>query len=632
MLTSIATVCVSGTLELKLRAIAQAGFDGVEIFENDLLTAQKSPREIGALIRELGLKCTVFQPFRDFEGMPDNLRPRIFERLERKFDVMQELGTDLLLVCSNVSPVSMGDRSRITGDLRELGERAAKRGLRVGYEALAWGRHVSDHRDAWSIVHDVNHPSVGLILDSFHSLARGIPNESLRDIDPSRIFIVQLADAPLLQMDYLSWSRHFRNMPGQGDLPVADFVSTLLQRGYEGCCSLEIFNDRFRSSSASAIALDGHRSLTFLYDQVVRQLAPRFSVDLPPRARVRGVEFVEFAANETEVGQLEKMFVALGFTRAGKHRTKDVTRWRQNGVNFVLNSEPESFARAYDSMHGASVCALGLSVENVTSALKRAKGLQIGQFSQPIGPEEMPIPCIYGVGGSLIYLMEAGSESEVWDTDFVPDARGSSGHGAGLLRVDHVAQTMQHEEMLSWLLYYVSMFDVSKAPVLQITDPLGLVQTQSIESAEGGLRITLNGSASPQTLSARFLQGFHGAGVQHIALATTDIMATAKKLRELGLAVLPIPHNYYEDLEARFGLDQDTLQQLEEFNVLYDRDNDGEYFQLVSRAFAKRFFFEIVERRGYRGYGANNAAIRLAAQSRYRDDQNIGAAVIPVTH
>jgi 4-hydroxyphenylpyruvate dioxygenase len=620
MLTSIATVSISGTLELKLRAIAQAGFNGVEIFENDLLTAQQSPREIGTLLRELGLKCTLFQPFRDFEGMPDTLRPRVFERIERKFDVMEQLGTDLLLVCSNVSPVSSGDRSRIVADLHELGECAARRGLRVGYEALAWGRHVADHRDAWSIVREVNHPAIGLILDSFHSLARAIPNESLREIDPSRIFIVQLADAPLLQMDYLSWSRHFRNMPGQGELPVTEYMATLLQLGYQGAFSLEIFNDRFRSSSASAVALDGHRSLTFLYDQVVRQLAPRFAVRLPPRARARGVEFVEFAADETEVEQLEKMFVALGFSRAGKHRTKDVTRWKQNGINFVLNGEPESFARAYDNMHGASVCALGLSVENVTSVLERAKGLQIGQFSQPIGPGEMPTPSIYGVGGSLIYLMEAGSESEVWNTDFVAAEQKPPGHNAGLLRVDHVAQTMHHEEMLSWLLYYVSLFEVAKAPLVQIADPLGLVQSQAIESAEGGLRITLNGSASPQTLSSRFLQGFHGAGVQHIALATADIIATATRLRELGLAVLPIPHNYYEDVEARFGLDPQLLRQLEQFNILYDRDNDGEYFQLVSRAFAKRFFFEIVQRRGYRGFGATNAAIRLAAQSRYRAD------------
>ncbi|MBV8806638.1 MAG: sugar phosphate isomerase/epimerase, partial [Sinobacteraceae bacterium] len=308
MFTSIATCSISGTLELKLRSIAQAGFNGVEIFENDLLTAQKSPHEIGTLMRDLGLQCTLFQPFRDFEGMPANLRSRVFERMERKFDVMEQLGTDLLLVCSNVSPVSSGDRKQIVADFHELGERAAARGLRIGYEALAWGKHVADHRDAWSIVRETNHPAVGLILDSFHSLARRIPIESLHEIDPARIFIVQLADAPLLEMDYLSWSRHFRNMPGQGDLPVTDFVAALLERGYRGVLSLEIFNDSFRAGSASAVALDGHRALTFLYDEVARRLAPRFVPELPKRTRVRGVEFVEFAANETEVKQLEEMF------------------------------------------------------------------------------------------------------------------------------------------------------------------------------------------------------------------------------------------------------------------------------------------------------------------------------------
>src|SRR6185312_15976426 len=153
-------------------------------------------------------------------------------------------------------------------------------------------------------------------------------------------------------------------------------------------------------------------------------------------------------------------------------------------------------------------------------------------------------------------------------------------HGAGLLRIDHVAQTMQYEEMLSWLLYYQSLFELAKAPAVQIADPLGLVQSQAIESPEGGLRFTLNGSASNQTLSARFLQGFHGAGVQHIALATADIVATARRLKELGLATLPIPRNYYEDLEARFDLDAATLEALAELNILYDRDTDGEYLQL----------------------------------------------------
>lgn len=620
MFTSIATVSISGTLESKLRAIARAGFDGVEIFENDLLTSQGSASEAATLMRSLGLKCTLFQPFRDFEGMPDALRPRVFERIERKFDLMQELGTDLLLVCSNVSPVSLGDRGRIVADFVELGERAAQRGLRVGYEALAWGRHVADHRDAWSIVREVNHPAIGLILDSFHSLARNIPNESLRDIDPARIFIVQLADAPLMQMDFLSWSRHFRCMPAQGELPIVDYVATLLERGYAGVLSLEIFNDRFRSSSASEVALDGHRALTFLYDQVARRLAPRIAPELPSRARVRDVEFVEFAANESEVELLEALFKTLGFARSGKHRTKDVTRWRQNGINFVINSEPDSFARAYDAVHGASICALGVSVENVASAMRRAQGLQIRPFAHAAESNASPMSCVQGVGGSQLYLMEAGSQSRIWDTEFVPIAGDPVTADAGLLRIDHVAQTMQYEEMLSWVLYYVSLFDVAKAQLVQIADPLGLVQSQAIESPEGGLRLTLNGSASNHTLSARFLLGFHGAGVQHIALASADIFASARRLRELGLAMLPIPRNYYEDLAARFGLEETLLTQLAEFNILYDRDTDGEYFHLVSRAFAKRFFFEVVERRGYRAYGAANAAIRLAAQSRYRED------------
>jgi 4-hydroxyphenylpyruvate dioxygenase len=551
--------------------------------------------------------------------LPDPLRPRIFDRIERKFDLMQELGADLLLICSNVSPAALADRARIVHDFAELGERAAKRKLRVGYEALAWGRHVCDHRDAWSIVREVDHPSVGLILDSFHSLARKIPNESLRQIDPKRVFIVQLADAPVVEMDYLSWSRHLRNMPGQGELPIVEFVATLLERGYDGFLSLEIFNDRFRSASASTVAVDGHRSLTFLYDQVARRLAPTLAPEIPPRARVRGVEFVEFAANEDEAPKLEQLFSRLGFAPAGRHRTKDVTRWRQNGINFVLNAEPDSFARAYDAMHGASVCALGLSVENLKSAVSRADSLQVSRFSQPVGPGELDIPALHAVGSSLLYLLEAGDEDHIWESEFQMAGR-SLEAGAGLLRVDHIAQTMQHEEMLSWLLYYYALFDVSKAPLVEVADPVGLVQSQALHSADGGLRLTLNSSAAVQTLSSRFLLGFHGAGVQHIALATADILRSAARLEELGLETLPIPRNYYEDLEARFGLDEELLSQLAKFNVLYDRDTDGEYFQLYSRAFAKRFFFEFVERRDYRGYGAANAPIRLAAQSRYRDD------------
>jgi 4-hydroxyphenylpyruvate dioxygenase len=620
--TSIATVSISGRLDTKLRAIAEAGFDGVEVFENDLLTHDGgTARDVGRLMRELDLTCTAFQPFRDFEGMPEPMRARVFDRVERKFDVMEELGAKLLLVCSNVSPAALNDRARIVADFCELGERAQARGLRIGFEALSWGRWIYDHRDAWAVVRDVNHPAVGLILDSFHSLARKIPIESLPDIDPAKIFLVQLADAPMIEMDLLSWSRHFRNLPGQGDLAVAAYVALLRARGYDGPWSLEIFNDRFRASPAATTAVDGMRSLRYLEDQVTRRGGAGRGAALPPRVPCNGFEFIEFAANEEEVEPLSRMFAALGFTQSGRHRTKDVTRWTQHGVNFVINKEPESFARAYDNVHGASVCALGLSIADVEGAMQRAQALQIGSFTQPVGPGELQMPSIRAVGGSLLYFMEAGREAAVWEHEFAPAPAAQGARDAGLLRVDYVAQTMQYEEMLSWLLYYVSLFDVAKTAQVEIADPLGLVYSQAIESPDRKFRVTLSSSAAAQTLSARFLQGFLGAGVQHIALETRDILWTAARLRDYGLEILPIPPNYYEDLGARYDLSGPVLERLAASNILYDRDGEGECFQLYSRAFAKRFFFEIVERRNYQGYGGANAAVRLAAQSRYRSDR-----------
>src|ERR1044072_9020035 len=174
MKTSIATVSISGDFLEKLSAIAAAGFAGIEIFENDFLAFDGSAPHGARRVRRSGLSFTLFLPFRDFEGLPEPQRARAFDRAERKFDVMQELGTDLMLVCSNVSPVSLGGIDRAAQDFRELGERAARRNLRIGYEALAWGRHIHDHRDAWEIVRRADHPNVGLILDSFHTLARKI--------------------------------------------------------------------------------------------------------------------------------------------------------------------------------------------------------------------------------------------------------------------------------------------------------------------------------------------------------------------------------------------------------------------------------------------------------------------------
>ena len=619
MKASIATVSLSGTLEGKLRAVAEAGFGGVEIFENDLLGFPGTPREVGQLVRDLGMQVTLFQPFRDLEGMPVELRGRAFERMERKFDVMAELGTDLVLLCSNCSPQSLPDRSRMVDDLSELGERAARRSLRVGYEALAWGRHINDHRDAWSLVRDVNHPAIGLILDSFHSLVRKVPGASIGDIRAEKLFFVQIADAPWLDMDFLSWSRHFRNMPGQGELPLVDFAECIHRIGYEGWWSLEIFNDRFRAGSASGVALDGYRSLQLLHDQVAARPRSPVRPIMPPRVDVRGVEFIEFAASEEEAQALGGLIAQLGFRPVAQHRRKAVTRWQQGDINLVMNCEPEGLAHNFDAVHGASVCAIGLRVRDVPAALARAAALRIPRYEQAVRPDEMQIPSVRGVGGSLVYFIEEGTEASVWSHEFsAAPPQVAPQRGLGLLRTDHIAQTMQYEEFLSWLLYYVALFDVAKTPLLEIADTLGLVQSQAVESPDRSLRVTLNGSMAAQTLSSRFLQHYMGAGVQHIAFSTTDAFAAAEAARANGLPMLAIPGNYYDDLEARFGLDAALVERMAALNILYDRDGTAEYFQFYSRAFAKRMFFEVVERRGYQAYGAANATIRLAAQARFK--------------
>ncbi len=616
MKTSIATVSLSGDFGEKLDAIAKANFYGVEIFENDFLSYDASPAEVGRMVRDAGLVITAFQPFRDFEGMPDPQRARAFDRAERKFDIMQELGTDLLLVCSNVSPLSLGGIDRLAADFHELGERAAKRGLKVGYEALAWGRHISDHRDAWEVVRRTNHPNIGIILDSFHTLSRNLPVENIRAIPAEKIFLVQLADAPKLNMEILQWSRHFRNMPGQGDLPVKEFMQAIDATGYRGVLSLEIFNDQFRAGSARGVAVDGQRSLRYLMDQIEHE-RPKPALRLPPRVACSGVEFLEFSVDEEHAAALGGMFSALGFRKTARHKSKQVTLWKQGNINLVINCETDGFAHASYISHGPSVCAIGLQVDDAQAALTRARGLLAKPFRQPVGPGELTIPAIRGVGGSLIYFLDKKSPlGRVWEIEFTPITTDDPEPPALLQTVDHIAQSMAYEEMLSWLLFYMSIFAADKTPQLDIADPAGLVRSQVVQTHDGSLRLTLNGSQSNRTQSARFLSEFFGSGVQHIALATDDIFAIAERLSQQPIKLLSIPANYYDDLEARFDLDPQTLASMQRYGILYDRDQDGEYFQIYTATFADRFFFEIVQRRGYAGFGAVNAPIRLAAQTR----------------
>jgi 4-hydroxyphenylpyruvate dioxygenase len=268
--------------------------------------------------------------------------------------------------------------------------------------------------------------------------------------------------------------------------------------------------------------------------------------------------------------------------------------------------------------HGTSVCDIGLKVEDAAATVQRARVLGAEPFEQPAGPGELKIPAIRGIGGGVIHFIDSKSDLQnVWEIEFEKSDEEQTTRDGGLTTIDHVAQTMNYEEMLTWMLFYTTIFKTRKTPMVDVVDPAGLVRSQVIENEEGSLRFTLNGAENRRTLAGRFISESFGSAVQHLAFATDDIFATARAIADNGFKPLTISPNYYDDLDARFGLDGEFLDRLRAENILYDRDEDGEYFQLYSPSYGEGFFFEIIERRGpYKGYGAANAQFRIAAQKR----------------
>ncbi|QLN79356.1 bifunctional sugar phosphate isomerase/epimerase/4-hydroxyphenylpyruvate dioxygenase family protein [Klebsiella grimontii] len=613
MLRSIATVSISGTLPEKLHAIAAAGYQGVEIFENDLLYYTGTPADIRHLAADLGLKITLFQPFRDFEGASRSQFAANMERARRKFALMHELGCDTMLLCSNVQPDCSADVELQIADLRALAELAEQEQIRIGYEALAWGTHVNRWHQAWSRVKSVNSPALGIVLDSFHVLACGDTLQRLGEVPPEKITFVQMADAPLMKMDILEWSRHFRCFPAQGQLPLVDFACDLTRCGYRGPWSLEIFNDSFRASPNGATAKDGYRSLLWLEEQVRQRLpesrAPLFApVELPLYA---GLEFIEFAAAPAQAGELGQTLAQLGFAEEGSHRSKRVSLWRNGGARVVVNAQPHSWADHFHQRHGVSLCAMALRVSQSAAIVERARAYGYATWQGDAGPNESPIPAVCAPDGSLIYLIEVGDD--IYTRDF--HLRANLTPRDDYQGIDHLALGMEADSRDNWIIFFRSVFGFILEHEQTLPDPYGLVRSLAVRSPQGDIRLALNISQSRATQIARSVACYQGAGLQHAAFACRDLPATLASLPQIAVEALPIPANYYDDLLARFGEDA-QVNLLKNHQILYDRDgNGGEFLHLYTRPFsAGRFFFELTERRnGYALYGAVNAAVRLSA-------------------
>ncbi|TMH37911.1 MAG: sugar phosphate isomerase/epimerase and 4-hydroxyphenylpyruvate domain-containing protein [Betaproteobacteria bacterium] len=619
MRKSIATVSMSGTLK-----------------ENDLLYFNGSPAEVASLSADLGLTCELYQPFRDFEGVPDPLFRRNLDRAERKFDVMGALAAQLMLVCSNTSPQVIADEERMAAQLYELAERAAKRNLRIGFEALAWGRLVNLWSQAWSIVKRANHPHLGLILDSFHTLSLRDDPSGIAKLPGDKIFFMQLADAPLLAMDVLQWARHYRSFPGQGQFDLENFFEQVLRAGYTGPMSLEVFNDLFREAPNRRTAVDAMRSLLYLEGQVRSRfeaadgesdarrsrVIDRIELFDPPAIPVlSGFSFIEFAVDAASDRALASLLEGLGFARAGVHRSKRVTLYRQGDINLILNAEADAFVRNYFSEHGPSVCAMALRTDDPVRALNRGTALQCSRFDSRIGRNEAQICGIRAPNGSVIHFVpQSLGANGLFDIDFnLEGADAANGPGAGLQRIDHVALGLPHDQLDTWVLFCRAVLGLKPGESLELSDPFGLIRSCGVSNEDRSVRLVLNVSSSQKTTTARTISASGGGGgVHHIALSSGDIFASIEKLRVAGVEFVPISPNYYDDLVARLDIDQEQVERMRALGILYDRSPAGEYFHSYSRSFADRFFFEIVQRVGsYDAYGALNAPARMASQAQH---------------
>ena len=619
MKRAIATTTIPGNLGEKLQAAADAGFDGIEIFENDLLYFDRRPAEVKTMCADLGLEIVAWQPFRDFEALPAQMRQRAFDRAERKFDLMGELGTHMMLVCSNVSPHALDDASRAAADLAALAERAARHNITIGYEALAWGRHVRDYPEAWAIVHEADADNLGIVLDTFHMFSRGNSLATLDEIPKEKIALVQLADAPDVAMDLLQLSRHYRCFPGQGDYPITEFMSRLASINYDGTISHEIFSDEFRSGSPRRVARDGMRSMIWLAEQLAPCDTTRVDSTVP---LFDGVEFVEFAVEEAAANWIGELFESLGFRKTHKHRSKFVYLYRQGDINLVVNCEPDSFAHSYHERHGISVCAVALATRRADDLLERSKQFLCAQFENRIAPQELNIPAIRTPDESLLYFVDRSqSDSRFFEVDF--EAIGESDHdGHGLQRIDHIARAVAPADFLSSVLFYRAVLGLEPSAPVDLVDPHGMVISRVLVDQGGSVRMPLNTSQAQQSSTQRFLERSGGAGVQHIAFSCRDIFAVAEHVERKH--IVHVPQNYYDDLAARWSIDDDVLERLRRTHVLYDEDEHGRYFQLYTRSI-HGLFFEVVQREGYTGYGESNAAARIAAQQ--RDFDNVAQAV-----
>jgi 4-hydroxyphenylpyruvate dioxygenase len=318
-----------------------------------------------------------------------------------------------------------------------------------------------------------------------------------------------------------------------------------------------------------------------------------------------GFEFVEYTAPDPE--QLRTLFARMGFPVTARHRSKNVTLHRQGDVNFLINAEPGSFGQRFAQQHGPSACAMAFRVRDAAHAVRRAVELGATAVASPVGPMELSIPAIEGIGGSIVYLVDRYGEHTIYDVDFVPVAQTSSSPPAGLTLIDHLTHNVQRGRMGHWAGFYERLFNFREIRYFDIEGRKTGLLSRAMTSPCGKIRIPINESQDDKSQIEEYLREYRGEGIQHIALATDDIYATVDQLRRNGIDFQDTPDTYYDGVEDRVEGHREPLAELASRRILIDGSaKDGILLQIFTKNVIGPIFFEIIQRKGNEGFGEGN--------------------------
>ena len=322
-----------------------------------------------------------------------------------------------------------------------------------------------------------------------------------------------------------------------------------------------------------------------------------------------GFEFVEYTAPDTQA--LGQYFESLGFRAVARHRSKKVTLYRQNDVNFIVNAEPDSHGARFALAHGPSACAMAFRVRDAGKAFALALSNGAKAFQGKVGPMELNIPAIEGIGGSVIYFVDRYGPGgvSIYDIDFVPTdvAAGFSHDGVGLSEIDHVTHNVYRGHMDVWSGFYERLFNFREIKYFDIEGKLTGLKSRAMTSPCGKIRVPINESSDDKSQIAEYLEEYKGEGIQHIALSTNDIFQTVEKLRKRDVAFQSTIETYFEGIDERVPGHGEDVARLKRNQILIDGGpGAGLLLQIFTQNAIGPIFFEIIQRKGNDGFGEGN--------------------------